>query len=42
VMAVAEGGGECGLDGYETICRECHRQETAALIRRLKGRNHDN
>jgi hypothetical protein len=33
-VAVAEGGGECGLDGYETLCLACHRAETAALAAR--------
>jgi 5-methylcytosine-specific restriction protein A len=33
-IAVVEGGGECGLDGYETLCRRCHALETAALRRR--------
>ena len=35
VQAVAEGGGECGLDGYQTLCRECHRLETVALAIRV-------
>jgi 5-methylcytosine-specific restriction protein A len=33
-IPVVEGGGECGLDGYETLCRRCHALETAALRRR--------
>lgn len=33
-VAVVEGGGECGLDGYETLCFECHDAETAALAAR--------
>lgn len=32
--AVVEGGGECGLDGYETLCLWCHQDETASLARR--------
>lgn len=36
--AVAEGGGLCGLDGYETLCWRCHGAETVALRRRLNGR----
>lgn len=32
---VVEGGGECGLDGYRTLCIWCHRRETAALRARL-------
>lgn len=35
VVPVAEGGGGCGLDGYRTLCRPCHRDETRALRRRL-------
>lgn len=27
--AVIDGGGGCGLDGYETLCCRCHRAETA-------------
>ncbi len=33
--AVIEGGGECGLDGYETLCWRCHPKETGQLRRRL-------
>jgi hypothetical protein len=33
--AVIEGGGECGLDGYETQCTACHKIETAALAVRM-------
>lgn len=35
--AVVEGGGGCGLDGYETICIPCHKKETALLRARLKN-----
>lgn len=38
VTAVIEGGGECGLDGIETLCRWCHRRETAELAARRAGR----
>lgn len=34
-IAVVEGGGECGLDGMETLCIWCHTTETAELQRRL-------
>ncbi len=37
VVAVAEGGGECGLDGLVTLCRSCHLIETAALAKRRAG-----
>ena len=33
-VAVVEGGGECGMDGYATLCLPCHRVETAALANR--------
>ena len=33
-MAVIEGGGECGLDGFRTLCLDCHHKETAELARR--------
>ena len=38
VVAVAEGGGLCDLDGYVTCCVWCHRRETAALQKRLKNK----
>ncbi len=34
-IAVIEGGGECGLDNYETVCIWCHKKETAELRRRM-------
>jgi 5-methylcytosine-specific restriction endonuclease McrA len=33
-LPVVEGGGECGLDGYRTLCRPCHKSETAKLAAR--------
>lgn len=39
IVAVAEGGGECGLDNIETLCHECHRAETKALYHRLHSRS---
>lgn len=38
IVAVVEGGGLCGLEGYATLCRPCHGRETAALRRRLSER----
>ena len=38
-VAVAEGGGGCGLDGLETLCVVCHAKETGALRRRLNRKN---
>ncbi len=37
LVAVAEGGGQCGLDGYVTACWKCHPKETGKLRRRLNG-----
>jgi hypothetical protein len=34
ITPVIEGGGLCGLDGYRTLCDECHKKETAALAAR--------
>ncbi len=31
IIAVSEGGGECGLENYETLCVLCHKAETAGL-----------
>lgn len=36
IVPVAEGGGECGLDGYRTLCTGCHLEETRKLHKRLK------
>lgn len=38
IIPVAEGGGECGLDNYRTLCLRCHKAETRRLQRRLHGR----
>ena len=35
-MAVALGGGACGLDNLRTLCTPCHRAETAKLLRKLR------
>lgn len=37
IVPVVEGGGECGLDGYRTLCTDCHKAETAELRKRLAG-----
>lgn len=34
IVPVVEGGGECGLENYRTLCKPCHKRETAALARR--------
>ena len=39
IVAVVEGGGECGLDNYRTLCCKCHKAETSKLRkRRANGR----
>lgn len=38
VIPVVEGGGECDLDNYRTLCVWCHKRETAALAARLAER----
>ena len=39
IVPVIEGGGECGLDNYRTLCIPCHKKETAALAaKRAKER----
>ncbi len=34
IVPVIEGGGGCGLENLETLCRACHHRETAALAGR--------
>ncbi len=34
IVPVIEGGGSCGLDNLRTLCREHHREVTAALATR--------
>jgi len=34
IVPVIEGGGQCGLENYRTLCLSCHRKETAALAKR--------
>lgn len=29
IRPVAEGGGECGLPGYQTLCCACHKRKSA-------------
>jgi hypothetical protein len=36
-LAVAEGGADCGLGNYRTLCLACHARETRALHRRLRA-----
>ncbi len=30
IIAVKDGGGQCGLENYQTLCVPCHRQKTNA------------
>lgn len=34
ILPVAEGGGECGIDNYQTLCLKCHRAKTTEQARR--------
>jgi len=34
IIPVVEGGGECGLDGYRTLCLHCHKNATMELAAR--------
>lgn len=34
IIPVVEGGGECGLENYRTLCTPCHKLETKQLAKR--------
>ena len=36
IVPVAEGGGECGLENFRTLCDGCHRRETSDLRARMR------
>lgn len=36
-VAVKEGGGQCGLENYATLCCRCHARETGRLRKRLNA-----
>jgi hypothetical protein len=38
-VPVEEGGGCCGLEGYQTLCVVCHKRKTAEQARRRAERN---
>lgn len=38
IVAVEEGGGECGLENLQTLCKGCHDAKTAAHVRRIAAR----
>lgn len=37
ITAVVEGGGLCGLEGFQTLCIACHRIETNKLLKRIRN-----
>jgi hypothetical protein len=41
IVPVALGGGQCGLEGYRTLCLPCHRTATAELRALLKAQKLD-
>jgi 5-methylcytosine-specific restriction enzyme A len=41
IIPVVEGGGECGLEGYRTLCIPCHRKATKELRARMARRLRD-
>lgn len=38
IVPVVEGGGECGLENYRTLCVPCHKRATRALRQRMTAR----
>jgi 5-methylcytosine-specific restriction endonuclease McrA len=32
IIPVCQGGGQCGLDNYRTLCISCHKEETKKLL----------
>lgn len=38
IVPVAEGGGECDLTNFRTLCLPCHKRVTAELRQRLKAK----
>lgn len=39
IIPVCEGGGNCGIENFRTLCHPCHKEETAKLAkRRAKNR----
>jgi len=33
ILEVVEGGGECDLGGYQTLCVPCHKKKSAAYLK---------
>jgi 5-methylcytosine-specific restriction protein A len=40
IKPVCQGGGECGLENYRTLCVPCHKKETAKLRKQISIKNH--
>lgn len=38
IVPVCEGGGQCGLENYRTLCLPCHRNATTELRKRIAER----
>lgn len=34
IVAVKDGGGECGLDNLQTLCTSCHQRKTTEMRKR--------
>lgn len=41
IVPVAEGGGQCGLEGFRTLCKRCHGKASGALRKRLNARKRE-
>ncbi len=41
ILPVIEGGGECGLEGYRTLCISCHKKATKELRGRMSKAKRD-
>ena len=42
IIPVIEGGGECDLGNFRTLCTVCHKGETSALVKRLAVKRKSN
>jgi 5-methylcytosine-specific restriction endonuclease McrA len=36
IIAVVNGGGGCGLEGFQTLCLPCHKRKTITDVRQSK------
>ena len=39
ITAVVNGGGLCGLEGYQTLCLPCHKAKTISDVRQARSRD---